>query len=184
MGKDTRKITIKAFRDGSPPDGYRFEMLPEGEPNTDRLTFNKNSDGMSKSDRYTVKFYLVNDSSSNLRFVSDEKEVMWVSKGTPTDPGPCPAVTCHDGQFDVKDVEDYYLKVVNKDMDECQYKFVLNFIGLNSAGKTALIPFDPIWDNKNGGEDRNVSWPGGILILGLACGAALGSLATYLSLQS
>jgi len=184
MSNDERTIVIKACRDGTPPDGYRFEMLPTGEPATDRLTFNKDHDGMKKSQKYTVKFSLMNDSSSNLRFIRDEKVVMWVSKGTSTAPGPCPVVSIHDSEFEVKDLEDYFLKVENKDTIECQYKFVLNFVGLNADGKTALIPFDPIWDNKNGGADRAFNSPGGTLTLGLACGAVLGGLATYMSLQA
>jgi hypothetical protein len=185
MSKDERTIVIKAYKDGSAPDGYRFEMLPTGKPHTTTLTFNKDHDGMKKSQKYKVKFSLMNDNATgaDLRFIRDDKEVMWVSKGTPTDPGPCPVVTIHDPEFEVKTVEDYYLEITNKDDAICQYKFVLNFVGVNSAGKTALIPFDPIWDNKNGGDDRADSWLGGILILGLACGAALGGLGAYLALQ-
>src|SRR5688500_1970222 len=105
-------------------------MLPTGTPTTDRITFNKYHEGLNKSQKYTVEFSLMNDASSDLRFIRDEKEVMWVSKGpVPTDPGPCPVVTIHDSEFEVKEVKDYFLRVENKDSIDRQYKFVLNFVG-------------------------------------------------------
>lgn len=134
-----------------PLGGGEFEMVENGR-NTNELIFDKKHDRiggkkMRKNDHYDIVFTL--DEEGDYTFVTDEDEVMWVDKGSATSAPPCPTSQMHQKQeFKVQKVSDYVLEVKNKDSDRCLYKFVINLV--DKRTKT-VVPYDPIYDNRNGG---------------------------------
>lgn len=144
-----RDVTITADKNSS--GQFEFEMS-DGGPDTEILVFNKDKDGIPKSEFYDVVFTLKNKPGTKLAFVTDKDKVMHVAKGSGKHlpkcnkaiSGPSP-----NGQLEVTSVTAEELRVINKDEDECFYKFVLNFVDLNNGN--APVAFDPIWGNQNGG---------------------------------
>ena len=148
MGKP-RPITINSFKD---PNGkISFDMVDDGNK-TDTLTFNKTKDGMKKSENYDVEFTLVNNDGLKLEFLQDPIHVMWVAKGNKSSAPSCPKSHVTDPEFTVTGVTANVLDVTNTDLDECKFKFVLNFIDTGNHNKAEQ--FDPIYDNQNGGFHR------------------------------
>ena len=72
----TRTITVTA---GPNPDPLQasFGMTENGVGAT-VLEFDKQKDGMKKTDRYIIHFQLVDTSGLNLRFVRSKTNAMWV----------------------------------------------------------------------------------------------------------
>lgn len=172
-----RDVTITAKKNSG--GEIEFEMS-DGGPDTEILVFNKDKDGIPKSEFYEVVFTLDNRPGTNLAFVTDKDRVMHVAKGSNKHLPKCNKATsapANNGQLEVTNVTADELRVTNKDEDECFYKFVLHFVDRDNGN--APVAFDPIWGNQNGG--------GGGLQLTIANtstflgGAALGVLLTVIA---
>ena len=167
MGNKPRAATINSYKDTH--GKIYFEMVENGSK-TNTLSFDKNKDKMKKSENYDLKFTLENHNDLKLEFLQDKVQVMWVAKGTKTAPPACPPSHVSDPEFTVTSVTASTLDVTNTDLDECQYKFVLNFIDTGNNNKAEQ--FDPIYDNKNGGYQK-MAISNAVIIGGLAVAGAL-----------
>lgn len=165
MGNKARPVTINCRKD--PQGKIIFDMFEKGKK-TDTLVFNKNNDKMPKSDSYDLTFTLANHDGLKLEFLQDTQHVMWVAKGTKSSPPGCPQSHVTDPEFTVTNVTATTLDVTNTDLDECKYKFVLNFI--DTAHNNKAEQYDPIYDNQNGGFSRmgmaNAMIIGGVAAVG------------------
>lgn len=152
-----------------------FEM-EEGNRYTEILVFNKSKDKIPKSDFYLITFTLDDTTGDGLRF--DANDPMFLSKGSDKHIPQCPkngTVGNPQGFASAVDPNnDKILKVTNFDMDECFYKFALNF--KDNAGNPHQ--FDPIYGNQNGGQNPLFA---SALAIGFLCGAAGGAAASTLS---
>lgn len=166
MGNKSRPVTIEASKDSN--GKIVFEMLEKGKK-TDTLTFDKNKDKMKKSENYELHYELVNKDGLKLEFLQDCQKVMWVAKGSATAPPACPPSQASDPEFTVTSVSAITLDVTNTDLDECMYKFALNFIDTGNGNKPEQ--FDPIYENKNGGTRNVVS--NAVVVGGLVAAACL-----------
>lgn len=146
MGK-ARPVTINSYKDSN--GKISFDMVEAGNK-TDTLVFNKTKDKMKKHESYDVQFTLVNNDGLELEFLQDTQHVMWVAKGNKSSPPACPQSHVTDPEFTVTGVVKTALEVTNTDMNECKFKFVLNFIDTGNGNKAEQ--FDPIYDNQNGGR--------------------------------
>lgn len=136
-------VIVNAYKKG--PGSFRFDMDFDGE-RTEKLKFDKKDHNLKKSDRYDVHFKLKNHDGAKLRFVRDEAIVMWTKEGEVG----CPIGNEYQGnEFRVKDIDDKELTVQNRDEIECLYKFLLHFVDEETS---ALVRYDPIWDNRNNGR--------------------------------
>jgi hypothetical protein len=145
-----RPVTIRAFR--RPNGRIDFETIENGVA-TDILIFNKDNDGMPKSDDYDIEYTLQND-GVNLAFVNQQNRpgepVIFIAEGTATHVPDCP--TGPSGtprEFTIGNPTDTTLKVKNKDETVRFYKYVLRFVD-NDTGQ--IVEYDPIWGNQNGGR--------------------------------
>ena len=115
---------------------------------TEILVFNKTKDGMKKADNYLIDFTLDDRSGAGLGF--NTQNPIYISKGSDKHLPKCPMNGSVGGpnEFSVIGTPtSTKLTVQNDDMNECFYKFVLNF--QDSSGKRHV--FDPIFGNQNGG---------------------------------
>lgn len=147
-------VTIVAYRDDQvQPHGIRFKMYngpAQGEP-IDRLVSDKGN-AMPKDQPHIVTFRLENKAGADLRFLKDPDEVLWIAAGDENNAPPCPEKSDRDADFSVVgSVTNDKLVVRNQNSRICKHSFALNFIGTNAAGKTAMIAYDPPWENNNGG---------------------------------
>jgi hypothetical protein len=163
MGNKARPVTIKSFKDTH--GKIDFEML-DGTQKTDTLVFNKTKDNMKKDEFYDIQFTLVNTDGLKLEFKQDVQDVMWVAKGNKSSPPGCPKNQVGDAEFTVTNVTANTLDVTNTDLDECKFKFVLNFIDTGNHNKAEQ--FDPIYENQNGGISRSPSVSSSVIIGGVA----------------
>lgn len=129
---------------------FEFDMNEGNGPDTEILVFNKTKDGIPKSEYYDVEFTLQN-TNTNLAFVTDRARVMNLSKGSDKHLPKCPRTQSPggDGQFSVTNVTATTLNVENKDDHDCFYRFAINFEDRDNSN--APVQFDPIWGNQNGG---------------------------------
>lgn len=131
--------------------GGQFEMVEDGSRGQD-IVSNKNGQwikGKKMKETDDFKIYFSLDENGDFKFVDIEDDVMWINKGSQNNVPPCPTVQTHQKpEFKVDGVDDYVLEVTNKDTSKCYYKFVINLVDKNT-GQT--VPYDPIWDNRNGG---------------------------------
>ncbi|MEO5612839.1 MAG: hypothetical protein ABIT68_08885 [Sphingomicrobium sp.] len=149
MGNKARPVTVNSYKDSH--GKITFDMVEDGNK-TDTLVFNKTKDNMKKSENYDVRYTLVNHDGAQLEFLQDTQHVMWVAKGNKMSAPACPESHVTDPEFTVTNVSATVLDVTNTDLDECKYKFVLNFIDKGNHDKAEQ--FDPIYDNKNGGFQK------------------------------
>ncbi len=125
-----------------PTKGGGFELYENGRA-TQELIFNKDYDRidkkkMKKADDYRILFFL--DEKGGYKFVLDKSQVMLI------DGAPCPYPPGRP-EFEVDDVDDYELEVLNRDSRSASYKFTINL--LDGAGNH--VAYDPIYSNQNGG---------------------------------
>jgi len=154
MGKD-RTIDIYVKPDSSKPCGYDY-WLEEGKVKIDRVVFDKNNNGMKKTDVYDVHFKLHNKEDANLRFSAIPEKALWV-KTIENESEPCPDCPSYwdgfylntDKNFDSNDIW-----VVNPDMKRQLFAFAFNCVpkGTVEGPKTEYVWIDPIGENRNGGE--------------------------------
>ena len=119
-----------------------FELIENGR-GTQELRFSKNHDRidkkkMKKKDDYRIFFFL--DERGAYTFEANKAKVMLINGQS------CP-YPAHDPEFEVDEVDDYVLEVINRDRQPQQYKFTLNLLDSN---KTPVV-YDPIMSNRNGG---------------------------------
>jgi hypothetical protein len=126
-----------------------FEM-EEGNRYTEILVFNKTKDKISKNDFYVIKFTLDDQTGDGLEF--DTGNPMYLSKGSDKHVPKCPQngnIGNPQGFASAVDpTNSKILTVTNFDMDECFYKFALNF--KDAQGNRRI--FDPIYGNQDGGS--------------------------------
>ncbi|WP_309662006.1 hypothetical protein [Sphingomonas sp.] len=168
MSNKPRPVTINSHQDSH--GKITFDMV-EDSKNTDTLVFNKTKDNMKKTENYDIHFTLVNNDGLKLAFVQDMNDVMWVAKGSKSSPPGCPVSHISDPEFTVTGVTAATLDVTNTDLDECKFKFVLNFIDTGNHNKA--VQFDPIYDNQNGGFKPLNTLSSYVIIGGLAAAGAL-----------
>ena len=149
---EKRTITIKAKRDATSFSGFDFTMFENGKK-IDDGTIVSDKDGKGKvSDYHTYVFDLENDDDSDLKFVGNPFDVMWVKKGNQSHDGDCPKKRSGDPEFCVADITADKLTVHNANSEKCKYKFVLNFVGTKADGSQGMVSYDPVWTNGNGGS--------------------------------
>lgn len=178
-----RNVTIKPFRTATGKIDFKMFEGNSTQP-TDTLEFDKNKNGMKKSEFYDIHFKLDNASDTNLIFLDDpnnKDECMWVAKGSKHAPPACPPGQMTHGEFTIKSISDLKLVVENKDLDECKYKFVLCFVDKDDGNR--IVRYDPIYDNKNGGSQAGIASmsTGPVILIGVAAIAVVGLI--YLSTQ-
>lgn len=149
---ETRTITVKARRDPTSYSGFRFAMYENGQEIDDHTIVCDKSNGMKKGDHQSFVFNLENAENSDLKFVGDPFDVMWVKPGNATKPPKCPESRVTDKDFNIGELTAYSTTVNNANSRQCMHKFVLNFVGTKADGSQGMVSYDPIWDNKNGGQ--------------------------------
>jgi len=149
---ETRNITITAAPDPSKDCGYRFAMVEKGSNVTNDEIKSAKSNGVKQSDYHTFHFTLQNLEGSDLQFLNDPFDVMWVKPGNSSNPGSCPDKRMTDGDFCVGQITPSTLTVHNANSRNCKHKFVLNFYGTRADGSKGVVPYDPVWTNGNGGS--------------------------------
>lgn len=159
-----KNVTIIAKNDGSAID---FEMKEGGTP-TDLLQFTGGS--------ADITFTLQNQGGANLEFVQNVNDVMYVIRGSNNHLPRCPKNNAGNPAtpFSVTSVSANTLEVSNANPNVCFYKFALNFVDKNNNNK--IIPYDPIYDNRNGGNQFALS-----ATTAAIGGAAAGVLLTMLA---
>lgn len=149
---ETRNITVKAERDPTSFNGFEFQMFENGAA-VKNDTIHSNKDGKGKKEDYhTIIFTLKNEGTSDLKFVGDPLDVMWVKPGNEKHAGDCPKKRSGDPDFSVDEVSADRLVVHNANRRMCKHKFVLNFETTKPDGTQAIVAYDPIWANGNGGS--------------------------------
>ena len=163
-----RTIVIKTkLKQGT--NDIDFKMLDRGK-GTEKPIFDKHADGMMIDDYHEITYTLVNGPGlDSVRFAPSYDDVMWVVKGTATEEPECPKtrVPKHPDIYAVK-IDPLQLVVHNRNPERAFYAFTLNFV---REGHGDLIPYDPIYDNRNGGAQSANDTSlvvGGVAIVGLA----------------
>jgi len=138
---------------------YKVEVLttgPKPEPvlkgNPGPLVFNKDNDGMKKVDHYRIRFELDNPNHTELRFIQDMKDVLWVHADTSA----CPDSFCEmPGVIWVDEIDNdgEWIDVINMDLVKQGFRFTLNLADKNITNPTPAdyVPLDPIGDNQDRG---------------------------------
>jgi hypothetical protein len=163
-----RPIVIKSkLKPGT--NDVEFKMLDRGK-GTEKPIFDKHADSMMIDDYHEITYTLVNGPGlDSLRFAPSLDDVMWVVKGTATQEPECPKtrVPKHPDIYAVKS-DGLELTVHNLNPVRSFYAFTLNFV---REGHGDLIPYDPIYDNRNGGAQPasdTLLVVGGVALVGLA----------------
>ena len=144
MPKDV-DVTIVAEKYAS---GNIDFLMEQRNQYTEILVFNKTKDNMSKNDHYLINFTLDDKSGAGLKF--SQANTIYISKGSDKHLPKCPMNGSVGGpnEFSVVGTPtNTKLTVKNDDMNDCFYKFVLNFE--DTSGNRHV--FDPIFGNQNGG---------------------------------
>lgn len=150
---ETRNITIKAKRDPTQYIGFKFRMYENDRAIDDEtLVSEKELKHKKEADYHTFIFTLENEGTSDLAFLDNPFDVMWVKPGNADKPGKCPDRRSSDPDFCVGEVFSTRLVVHNANSRKCKHKFVLNFAGTKADGSLGVVPYDPIWSNGNGGS--------------------------------
>lgn len=160
---------------------FDHEWLVTGNPNSEKGEI-KIANGTPST---RIFFHLRpgdDETGLGLTFCTPATEAMYVSVDPtyPSQPGGGGQITFpHKPSPHVLMVEDA------NSGNEVVLKYALRFNGKNNAEGDERPPYAYDPDIRNGGGGQLASsWTTGVLILGFVCGAALGSFATYFSLQS
>ena len=151
MGEAKRTIIVHAFDKDGEPHGIGFGMSGFG-VKQDEIRCKKDNarQRMKQSDPHTIVFELANRSKLDLRFPQNPDDAMWVAPDDQT----CPDNAQHQKQVVFAtnvSADGEQLTVKNHNRDKKRFKFALNF-HVTKDGQTKRIPFDPVWDNQNGGQ--------------------------------
>ncbi|HEY7005958.1 MAG TPA: hypothetical protein VH392_05685 [Sphingomicrobium sp.] len=121
----------------------------------DPIVFNKDKDGMKKVDYYELKFKLHHANQTNLRFLTDKDNVMWVHGDVEQCPQSNSSNSDFSGVFWVSEVDSdgEWVKIVNMDMVVQTFRFQLNLADKNIQNPTAAdyVSLDPVGDNQDRG---------------------------------
>jgi len=151
VGNARRTILIQITDDPKAPNGVAFSMAGFG-VKKDQITCSKA--GMNKNEPNKVVFEIDNQSTRDWLFPSDEANAIWVGANADDCPKSLPP---ENPEFPVKKMkvsEDRErLSVDNLNTCEADYKFCLNFVEAGDRNQK-LCPYDPIWNNQNGGTTR------------------------------
>lgn len=148
MAKNDRNYVIKVTKnDGN----YVTNLWENGAPKNGEMDFNKNNDGLKKTDHYKLNFTIDNGSlptADRLTFAPADGDVMAVH----TDLLNCPP----DGSqmqdtIWVDKNNNGKLRLINIDLKEQQLRFKINLVKANDISARPFIPLDPIVNNGNRG---------------------------------
>ena len=127
-----------------PVDGGNFKLV-EGSYEGDTLVFNKKHEWvhgrkMKKADKFRIFFYL--DEEGSYRFDRSKGACVLSIEGQP-----CPYPNQTDPEFEVDEVEDYRIEVINRDSDTQDFMFSIHMLADGQC-----VEWDPIMSNRNGGS--------------------------------
>lgn len=154
MARKDRFYRIKFELTGNPPKLGPILTTRNNQviPPDQRIVFNKNTDHMRKVDHYRIRFDISNFGDSQLRFVPNKADVMWVHKEPDCPDTPCsmPAVFW----TDEIDEDGEWIDVINMDLKEENFQFTLNFVDKSIVDPTLsdYVPLDPGGGNENNGS--------------------------------
>ena len=157
VGKQRRIKVIASTKLGT-GSGIDFRMEENG-ARKERLTFCKREEQMKKADWHEIVFELEDPTGSDLRFHPKPATAMWVARGTNTKAPHCPRNPKQDEAGELRPMsvseDGLQLTVINDNKGECFLSFQLNFVEPFAEGATPRIvaEYDPIIQNKNGGEE-------------------------------
>jgi hypothetical protein len=178
LGSRKHKVRVIATQVGK--TAYDVDFRLEGsEVQNNQLIFDKKKLKMKKKDEHEIWFELENKKGADVRFTSNEQNVMWVHK-VPDPTYPCPDEPSYlPDEFETVQVKHQTtLQIRNTNMAVEYLAFRLNFV---PAGKKDVpigqyISYDPISGNK----DSSYPFLGTKTVIGVALGTAAFALATAL----
>jgi hypothetical protein len=152
VGEKRRTIIVQAFEAPGKDYGVDFNLSGYG-AHKEKIVCDKRKakEGMKKTEPHVIVFELNNRTELDLAFPSDRRKAMWVSDDDSTCPETQPPKD-HPVIF-ATSVSPERLTVENLNDGEADYKFTLNFHA-EIDGVMTRIPYDPIWANNNGGDER------------------------------
>lgn len=127
-----------------PTDCGNFKLV-EGSYEGDTLIFDKKHEWihgrkMKKADKFRIFFYL--DEESGYTFDKSKGECVLSIEDQP-----CPYPDRANPEFEVDDVDDYRIEVINRDSDTRNFKFSIHMLADGQS-----VEWDPIMANRNGGR--------------------------------
>jgi hypothetical protein len=121
----------------------------------DPIVFNKDDDRMKKVDHYELKFKLEQANQTNLRFLRDAANVMWVHGDLEQCPQSNNSNSDFSGVFWVSEVDSdgEWVKIINMDLVAQKFRFQLNLADKNIENPTPsdYVSLDPVGDNQDRG---------------------------------
>ncbi|MEO8141692.1 MAG: hypothetical protein ABI617_03440 [Sphingomicrobium sp.] len=156
MAKNDRDYVIKVTKTG---ENYATELWENNAKKDGDLDFNKNNDGLKKTEHYKLNFTIDNGnlgSADRLIFAPVDDDVMAVH----TDLAHCPP----DGSqmqdtFWVDKNRDGKLRLINMDLKQQKFRFKINMVRDSNSTVRPFIPLDPIVNNGNRGTAEPLySW--------------------------
>lgn len=172
MSKKDRDYTIKVTKPGN---DYVVELF-EGSTHIGQgqeLDFDKNSNGLKKTDHYKLKFR-IDDSTladaDKVIFAPEDTDVLWVWTDTsacPTSGNYMPDTFWVDKNNNGKD-----LRVINMDLRPEKLRFQINMVKANDPAARPFIELDPIVNNGNRGGDE--PFMSQYLMTGIVTGVVVG----------
>lgn len=147
MGQAERTVIVHAFDDKGAASGIGFN-LSGFDVRDEEIRCSKDDarPKMHKADKHRITFELANRSSTNLRFADRASDAIWTGK----DDRDC-ARGMQNDEIKQVSVGGERLTVTNANSAPARLKFTLNFI--DDANPPNEYPYDPIWDNRNGGSN-------------------------------
>lgn len=159
MAKIDRTYKVAIDMSGPNPMPILKDQSGNPIPPTQRLQFDKGTK-KKKVDHFRIHFALENPGQTDLRFIQDMNDVLWVHDDItvcPSSPCSMPAV------FWVDEVDRHgrWVDVINMDLVPELFRFTLNLADKNISNPTPAdyVPLDPIGENQDrgiaGSEDRS-----------------------------
>lgn len=181
MKNDKRSYTIRVTKSGNT---YATELREGGKTigSTQKLSFDKNKDGMRKTDFYTLNFEIENVDLSDedkVIFAPANQDVLWVW----TDISQCPTAGNYmeDTLWVDKNTNGKNLRVINMDLKKQDLRFQINMVKKKDPAARPFIELDPIVGNGNGGSGEPL-YAAAVIACALT-GALVGFGAAELSAQ-
>lgn len=155
MTKDKREYVIRVTKVGA---DYHTELLENGVAKNDDLDFDKNADGLKKTDHYKLEFTIDNSQladADKVRFAPSDADVMAVH----TDLNTCPPTGSQlQNVFWVdKNKTGNKLQLINMDLKVEKLRFKINMVKISDPTATSFIELDPIIKNGNQGGSEPFS---------------------------
>jgi hypothetical protein len=154
MGEAKRTIIVHIYDNKDEPNELGFGLSGYG-VDKDEIKCAKDTSGMRAQEAHKITFEINDRSSRNWLFPTNAANAMWVGSDSTDCPQTAPP---ENPEFPVKDMkvsqDREQLEVKNLNSTKARFKFSLNFVDASDpSGK--LYPFDPIWNNQNGGSRNN-----------------------------